>query len=163
MEPYKINNVVASAVLSDKINLEELMKLYPCAKRINRFHAYKIKVHSGILVIFNNAKVNATGYKTISGIKEAIKEFSEKVSSNILSIRIVNITATSKLNKPVDFKQILKKKEVFYEPDLFPGIYFKFGKSKIILFHSAKYILTGFTSIEDLNKYNKVFLEIVYG
>ena len=50
-----------------------------------------------------------------------------------------------------------------YEPELFPGIYYREKGSNmvIILFHSGKYIITGGKCLEQMISFEKTFLNII--
>ena len=126
--------------------------------KIRRFNAYKIKQDSGGLLIFYSGKIIETNFKKISDARRSLEKFSYTTGISIIKHKIVNITGALKMPFRINMNSLLIEENVEYEPELFPGIYFKYKTGKIILFHSGKYILTGFKLNKNLYSVNRSFL-----
>lgn len=163
---YKIQNLVASS------NLETVLDLYNLAAAIpdveyepEQFPGaiFKLKEPKVTLLLFKNGKLIISGASTeediVAGIKKATKLINEiqkevKIKKSI-EYNIVNLVATSNLNRPVDlFQAAVTLDDIEYEPEQFPGAIIRIHAPKvtILLFKNGKMICAGAKSEADIKK-----------
>jgi len=131
--------------------------------KIKRYNNFLVIQSEFTYIIFKNKKgfnthVNITKIRTFEKIKEAqtflFLNFLKCLKSDIIAVKIDNITASHNLKKNIDISQILKNFEnlcdVRYNNETFPGVFLKHALGTIILFHSGKAILIGSKDISSL-------------
>ena len=150
----RIVNIGVSYETSKKLD----PKVYPDYNP-KRFSGAIVKYKKGKVLVFASKKFTVTG---TTSLKEADKIAKEIVGEQkITKKRIVNITASSRINLDFDFAKLFGNKRFSWEPELFPGVYWrKKGSGPVIIFfRSKKVILTGFKKIVEVNRLYKEFLK----
>ncbi len=163
---YKIQNLVASSNLETTLDLYNLAAAIPDVEyEPEQFPGaiFKLKEPKVTLLLFKNGKLIISGASTeediVAGIKKATKLINEiqkdvKIKKNI-AYNIVNLVATSNLNKPVDlFQAAITLDDIEYEPEQFPGAIIRIHNPKItiLLFKNGKMICAGAKSEADIKK-----------
>lgn len=114
------------------------------------------------ILVFKGRKI------VVTGVTDPIQ--AEKVVIDLVGVDeitkcvITNITAKGKIDFELDFNTMLRSNNFSWEPELFPGIYWRKKtneKSLVIIFRSRKIIMTGLKNIEDINILYKELLEDV--
>ena len=146
MSDLKIVNIVVSLTMSEKIDISDAY-----SHNGKKFSGLIRKVGSKTLLIFKSGKINVTG---VTSLPDAI-DLVESTFPNlkIISHRISNMTTSFKLSQRIDFQKMMENwKVIQYEPECFPGMYWRKPNSRIvcIFFHSGKGIITGSSSYVDL-------------
>jgi len=110
-------------------------------------------------LIFSSGKIVITGTKTEESTKIAAQIFVKELEKlqipvHFLRFRITNIVASGELpfRPPIFDNQFLptnKMKFVDYEPELFPGLFYRTGVT-IIVFRSGKIIITNAKTREQI-------------
>lgn len=166
MSELKIENIVFSASLAEKFDIQYLSKKFVNSK-------YNIDEFSGLILdydnpkcavfIFPNGKISCTGIKNMDDIEIIIKmiindieEYDIKIFDDI-HIDIDNITASSKLATNLNLDNIkdhIKFEKIEYNKNDFPGLIFNINDPKInvIIFDSGKIIFIGAKELEDIKK-----------
>lgn len=118
--------------------------------RPKRFSGQIRKFGSKTLLIFRSGKVNVTGVISIEEATDLVHSVFPQ--SIILEFRIVNLTTAFHLPLSIDFKSLVACESIQYEPECFPGMYWRKLNSRIIIifFHSCKGIITGSSNYIDL-------------
>src|SRR3990170_2829660 len=167
----KIENVVCSATLNQKVDLNAVVKGYPGVEyRPEQFPGlvFRLKRPKTATLIFNSGKMVCTGAKSEKEAKRAVlKVISELKKSGIIIIskpelKIQNIVASANLYGMIDLeKAAYMLGKTMYEPEQFPGLIYRMDEPKVVilLFASGKLVCTGakkeedvYTAVEKLQK-----------
>ena len=136
-------NIVLVFETHNKINLDR----FPCNTRLHS--GVTLKKFSSHFRIYNSGKIILTGIKSISeGLDLTYEMLNEyKCNTEIKKLRLVNSTYCGHLNLTCSWNDLLNSKIFFYEPELFPALYWRLDKAVVYLFHTGKYVITGSTSL----------------
>jgi len=160
----RIENVVASVKLNQKIDLNAVLKAYPGAEyRPKQFPGlvFKLGRPKTATLIFNSGSMVCTGAKSEKEAKAAVlKVVKELKNGGIVIIRkpeikIVNIVASANLWGMIDLEETAYKLgKTIYEPEQFPGLIHRMDdpKAVILIFRSGKLVCTGANKEEDVNR-----------
>jgi len=160
----KIENVVASATLNQKIDLKAVVKSYPGVEyRPEQFPGlvFRLKKPKTATLIFNSGKMVCTGAKSEKESRGAVmKVIKELKKSGIVIIskpelKIQNIVASANLGGMIDLeKSAFTLGKTMYEPEQFPGLIYRMDDPKVVilLFASGKLVCTGAKKEEDVYK-----------
>ena len=158
----RIENVVASATLNQRIDLKAVVKSYPGVEyRPEQFPGlvFRLKKPKTATLIFNSGKMVCTGAKSEREARGAVmKVINELKRSGIVivgkpDLKIQNIVASANLSGIIDLEQaafVLGK--TMYEPEQFPGLIYRMDNPKVVilLFASGKLVCTGAKKEEDV-------------
>lgn len=157
-----IENVVASATLNQRIDLNAIVKGYPGVEfRPEQFPGlvFRLKRPKTATLIFNSGKMVCTGAKSEKEARRAVmKVVKELKTSGIIIIskpelKIQNIVASANLGGVIDLeKSTYELSKTMYEPEQFPGLIYRMGEPKVVilLFASGKLVCTGAKKEEDV-------------
>jgi transcription initiation factor TFIID TATA-box-binding protein len=165
MEEIQVNNIVATASISDKLDLELINEMIPNSEyNKKRFPGliYRQKMPKTALLIFSSGKVVCTGARTRKEAKIAILNVIDLLSKFQINlnkkpdIHIQNIVATSNLHVKLNLSTIaisLGLENVEYEPEQFPGLVYRVFDPKVVflIFKSGGIVCTGAKTLEDIN------------
>ncbi|XP_074604524.1 TATA-box-binding protein-like [Brevipalpus obovatus] len=140
--------------------LDKPIKIDRCE---DRFSGKIQKFGSKTLLIFRSGKVNVTGVTTVTEATDLVHSVFPNLV--ILEFRIVNLTTSFHLPLNINFQKLTAYKSIQYEPECFPGMYWRKPNSKIIVifFHSCKGIITGSSSYLDLYESYLEFTNVASG
>jgi len=158
----RIENVVASATLNQRIDLNAVVKGYPGVEyRPEQFPGlvFRLKRPKTATLIFNSGKMVCTGAKSEKEARRAVmRVIRELKKSGIVilgkpELKIQNIVASANLGGTIDLEKsayILGK--TMYEPEQFPGLIYRMDDPKVVilLFASGKLVCTGAKKEEDV-------------
>jgi transcription initiation factor TFIID TATA-box-binding protein len=151
----KIQNVVASATLDQKINLLDIMKIFRNVEyRPKRFPGlvFRLKRPKTTTLIFSTGKMVCTGAKSEKQARNAIKKVVKELKTNGIiilgkpKIVIQNMVASANLHGKIDLETAADIMDnVMYEPEQFPGAIYRMTEPKVVLllFASGKLVITG--------------------
>lgn len=158
----KIENVVASATVKQKVNLNDVVKSYPSVEyRPEQFPGlvFRLKKPKTATLIFNSGKMVCTGAKSEKEAERAVlKVIDELKKGGIISVskpelKIQNIVASANLKGMIDLEKAAYALErTMYEPEQFPGLIYRMRDPKVVilLFASGKLVCTGAKKEEDV-------------
>ncbi|MFA5365994.1 MAG: TATA-box-binding protein [Candidatus Bathyarchaeia archaeon] len=150
-----IENVVASATLNQKVDLNAVVKGYPGVEyRPEQFPGlvFRLKRPKTATLIFNSGKMVCTGAKSEKESRRAVmKVVKELKKGGIIIIskpemKIQNIVASASLGGMIDLeKAAYTLSKTMYEPEQFPGLIYRMDEPKVVilLFASGKLVCTG--------------------
>jgi len=157
-----IENVVASATLNQKVDLNAVVKGYPGVEyRPEQFPGlvFRLKRPKTATLIFNSGKMVCTGAKSEvearRAVMKVVKEL-KKVGIIIISkpeLKIQNIVASASLGGMIDLEKAASTLEkTMYEPEQFPGLIYRMSEPKVVilLFASGKLVCTGAKREQDV-------------
>ena len=157
-----IENVVASATLNQRVDLNAVVKGYPGVEyRPEQFPGlvFRLKRPKTATLIFNSGKMVCTGAKSEKESRRAVmKVIKELKKSGIIIIgkpelKIQNIVASADLGGTIDLeKSAYDLGRTMYEPEQFPGLIYRMDDPKVVilLFASGKLVCTGAKREEDV-------------
>ena len=150
-----IENVVASATLNQKVDLNAVVKGYPGVEyRPEQFPGlvFRLKRPKTATLIFSSGKMVCTGAKSEKESRRAVlKVIKELKKGGIIIIgkpelKIQNIVASASLGGMIDLeKAAFTLGRTMYEPEQFPGLIYRMEEPKVVvlLFASGKLVCTG--------------------
>jgi transcription initiation factor TFIID TATA-box-binding protein len=157
-----IQNVVATATLNQKVDLNAVVKSYPGVEyRPEQFPGlvFRLKRPKTATLIFSSGKMVCTGAKSgkesRSAIMKVVKEL-KKCGIIILSkpsFEVVNIVASASLGGKVDLeKTVITLRKTMYEPEQFPGLIYRMDEPKVVIlvFASGSLVCTGAKKEQDV-------------
>jgi transcription initiation factor TFIID TATA-box-binding protein len=157
-----IENVVASATLKQRVDLNAVVKGYPGVEyRPEQFPGlvFRLKRPKTATLIFNSGKMVCTGAKSEKEARRAVmRVIKELKKSGIIIIskpelKIQNIVASASLGGMIDLeKSAYSLGRTMYEPEQFPGLIYRMDEPKVVilLFASGKLVCTGAKREEDV-------------
>jgi len=165
-ESLKIENIVASGVIADSIDLVALSnKVKNCELNKKRFPGavYRIEDPKIASLIFSSGKIVLTGIRNnkalTDGLATIIKSLKEAGIDTLKEpqVAITNMVCSYDLGKYINLNKVvitLNVENIEYEPEQFPGLVYRIKDPKIVvlIFSSGKIILTGGKNLEDIKK-----------
>ena len=151
----KIQNVVASATLDQKINLLDIMKVFRTVEyRPKQFPGlvFRLKRPKTATLIFGSGKMVCTGAKSEKQARSAVMKVVRELKTNGIiilgkpKIVIQNMVASANLHGKIDLETAVDILDnVMYEPEQFPGAIYRMKEPKVVmlLFASGKLVITG--------------------
>ena len=163
-DSIRIENVVGTATLNQRIDLNAVVKGYPGVEyRPEQFPGlvFRLKRPKTATLIFNSGKMVCTGAKSAKEARRAVmKVVKELKKSGIIIIgkpelKIVNIVASVNLGGMIDLeKAAYSLRRTMYEPEQFPGLIYRMDEPKVVIliFSSGKLVCTGGKKEEDVHE-----------
>ena len=151
----RIENVVASASLDQKIDLKAVVKGFPGVEyRPETFPGlvFRLKRPKTATLIFNSGKMVCTGAKSEKESKRAVMKVVRELKKNGIIIRgkpklkVQNIVASINLGGLIDLERsAYSLGRTMYEPEQFPGLIYRMDSPKVVIliFASGKLVCTG--------------------
>ncbi|MDG6255971.1 MAG: TATA-box-binding protein [Methanomicrobiaceae archaeon] len=165
-ESLKIENIVASAKVTDSLDLQMLSSRIPDAEyNKKRFPGVVLRMQDPKIaaLVFGSGKVVLTGAKSIDSLSKGLEILGDKLRSldvdipEELTYKIQNIVTSADLGTPINLNKIavgFNLDRIEYEPEQFPGLVYRLEEPKVVvlLFGSGKLIITGGKKPEDAKK-----------
>ena len=157
-----IENVVASATVDQKMDLNKITKLFPDVEyHPDQFPGlvFRIKSPKTATLIFTSGKMVCTGAKSEQMSRNAVKTVVTKLRKGGIAVKkdavvtIQNIVASINLGGKIHLEQAARTlPRSMYEPEQFPGLIHRMldPKTVILLFSSGKLVCTGAKKEEDV-------------
>lgn len=158
-----IQNVVATATLNQKVDLNAVVKSYPGVEyRPDRFPGLvlRLKRPKTATLIFSTGKMVCTGAKSEKESRRAIMKVVKELKKDGIIIivskpdlKVVNIVASASLGGKVDLeKAVSTLRKTMYEPEQFPGLVYRMDEPKVVIliFASGSLVCTGAKKEQDV-------------
>ena len=157
-----IENVVASAALNQKVDLNAVVKSFPgVVYRPEQFPGlvFRLKKPKTATLIFNSGKMVCTGAKSEKESRRAVMTVVKELKKGgiiIISkpeLKIQNIVASASLGGRIDLEQAVSTLgKTMYEPEQFPGLIYRMDEPKVVIliFASGKLVCTGAKKEQDV-------------
>ncbi len=169
-----IENVVATAVLNQSIDIKKTIKNFPSSKYDpNKFPGavIRLKQPRSVILAFKSGSIVCTGTKSEEMAFSAIQKFvSEIKNSNNLTnvsisdIKIVNMVASCNLGNKIHLEQTARTlPRSMYEPEQFPGIIHRLSHPNTValIFASGRLVCVGAKSTQEIHlSVNTVRMEL---
>ncbi len=157
-----IVNVVASASVDQKIDLNEITRKFPDVE----YHpdlfpglVFRLKTPKTATLIFTSGKMVCTGSKSEEMARKAVKTVVQKLRKGGIKIKkdavvtIQNIVSSINLQGRVRLEKAARTlPRSMYEPEQFPGLIHRMvdPKTVILVFSSGKLVCTGAKNEQDV-------------
>ena len=167
MIEVKIENIVASTILAEKLDLDYITKSIKITEyEPEQFPGliYRLKDPKTATLLFSSGKGICTGAKNIEDVRRTVNTIADQLrnfgievyDNNDLKITIQNIVATACLQAELNLNQVavgLGLENIEYEPEQFPGLVYRIKEPKVamLLFSSGKIVCAGGRKIEDVS------------
>ncbi len=150
-----IENVVASASVDQKMDLNEITRTFPDVEyHPDQFPGlvFRLKVPKTATLIFTSGKMVCTGAKSEEMSRKAVKTVVQRLRKGGIKVKkeatvtIQNIVASINLGGKIHLEQAARTlPRSMYEPEQFPGLIHRMldPKTVILLFSSGKLVCTG--------------------
>jgi transcription initiation factor TFIID TATA-box-binding protein len=161
-DSIRIENVVASATLDQKIDLDAVVKGNPGVEYDPATFpglVYRVKRPRTSILIFRTGKMVCTGAKSSKEANKAIKKVVREMKKSGIIIpgkpktKIVNMVASGNLGGLIDLERsAYSLGRTMYEPEQFPGLIYRVDNPKVVflIFASGKIVCTGAKKEEDV-------------
>jgi transcription initiation factor TFIID TATA-box-binding protein len=158
----KIQNVVASATLNQKVDLNAVVKSYPGVEyRPEQFPGlvFRLRKPKTATLIFSSGKMVCTGAKSEALARRAVMTVAKELKKSGIVIigkpelKIQNIVASASLGGKIDLEQAVSKLvKTMYEPEQFPGLIYRMDEPKVVIliFASGNLVCTGAKKEQDV-------------
>ena len=158
----KIQNVVASATLNQRVDLNAIVKSFPGVEyRPEQFPGlvFRIKRPKTATLIFNSGKIVCTGAKSENEARSAVMKVVRELKKGgiiIISkpeLKIQNIVASASLGGRIDLELAVSTLvKTMYEPEQFPGLIYRMDEPKVVIliFASGNLVCTGAKKEQDV-------------
>jgi transcription initiation factor TFIID TATA-box-binding protein len=158
----KIQNVVATATLNQKVDLNAIVNSYPGVEyRPEQFPGlvFRLKRPKTATLIFNSGKMVCTGARSEKEARRAVMTVVKELKKNgiiIISkpdLKVVNMVASASLGGRIDLEQAVSTLgKAMYEPEQFPGLIYRMDEPKVVIliFASGNLVCTGAKKEQDV-------------
>ena len=158
----KIQNIVASAALNQRISLKMIVEKFPHAEYSPKVFpglVFRLKKPKTATLIFETGKMVCTGAKSEKEAIQAVNKVTKELKSHGISISnkpaitIQNIVASAELNGEIDLENVVYKlKRVMYEPEQFPGAVYRMDEPKVVflIYSAGKLVCVGAKKEQDV-------------
>ena len=157
-----IQNVVATATLNQKVDLNAVVKSFPRVEyRPEKFPGlvFRLKRPKTGMLIFGTGKMVCTGARSARESRRAIMKVVRELKKGGIIIlnkpdfEVVNIVASATLGGNVDLeKTVVTLGKTMYEPEQFPGLIYRMDEPKVVMliFASGNLVCTGAKKEQDV-------------
>ncbi|MEM2909896.1 MAG: TATA-box-binding protein [Nitrososphaerota archaeon] len=151
----KIENVVASVTLFQRLDLSQIQRSFPDVEyKPAQFPGlvFRLQKPKTATLIFSSGKMVCTGAESeeesIKAVKTVVKLLKKEgfLIKEEPQIEIQNIVASVDLHGRIDLEKAAAELEnVMYEPEQFPGLIYRMEQPKVVIlmFASGKLVCTG--------------------
>jgi len=158
----EIVNVVASAVLDQKLDLYEIQKRFPDVEyNPDQFPGavFRLRTPKTATLLFSTGKMVCTGSKSEDMARKAVKIVVQKLKKEKVKIKkdavvtVQNIVSSINLGGKIHLEKTARTlPRSMYEPEQFPGVIHRMvdPKTVILLFASGKLVCTGAKTEKDV-------------
>ena len=157
-----IENVVASATIDQKLDLNEITEKFPDVEwNPNLFPGavFRLENPKTATLLFRSGKMICTGAKSEELSRKAVKKVVQKLRKGKIKIKkeatvkIQNMVASINLGGRVDLEETARSlPRSMYEPEQFPGLIHRmiYPKTVILIFSTGKLVCTGAKTEKDV-------------
>lgn len=158
----RIQNIVASATLNERVSLTKIVKKFPQAEYSPKVFpglVFRLKKPKTATLIFETGKMVCTGAKSEQEAIRTVKKVAKELrKAGILAdgkpvVTVQNIVASAELNGEIDLENVVYKlTRVMYEPEQFPGAVFRMDNPKVVflIFSAGKLVCVGAKKEQDV-------------
>lgn len=158
-----IVNVVASAVLNRRVDLDAVVKGFPGAEYPSKKFpgiVFRLKRPKTATLIFGSGRLVCTGAKSEKEARRAVARVAKELGKiGIIAgrpeIKVANIVASVSLGGTIDLEgSVFALQRTMYEPDQFPGLVYRMDDPAVVflIFESGRLVCVGANTEEDVHR-----------
>lgn len=172
MTEVKVVNMVAMAILSAPLDLEEMEKVLPNSEQCKsaaKWLKYRLGPEKKYIAFYKSGKFLITGvrsrkevYALVDKVVDELMRYGMEV--NVTAVKVNNIVLEGELDLQVGLESIIRMLDAgkaSYEPEQFPGLVYKDWGVSFLLFSSGKFIITGVKDERDIGLVAAKFEELI--
>lgn len=165
----KIVNIMATGIMENPFDLDEILKI-DNTEKASVWVKTRLQPENYYVAFYSSGKFLITGVKdikTINSVASRVVKLLEdnNINNKFKEVQIKNMVATDKTTLDIPLQDIILKlntKKSSYEPEQFPGLFYKDDDGlSYTLFSSGKIIITGFTDLELAKNNLKEFKQLL--
>lgn len=160
---FKVVNVVASASLGQRINLNAVTEAFSNARfPSERFPGvvFRTRRPRTSTLIFSSGNIICTGGKSEAEARKAVQVVIRELSKERIiipketEVKINNIVVSGKLMRKVDLDLLSQLHGAMYEPEQFPALIYRLDKPRVafLIFPSGKVVCAGSKSESEVEQ-----------
>jgi len=169
----EIVNIVSTADLKQRVNLDEISKLdnviFDQEIYGGRVAYLKTPEMYGKVTIFPSGKLISVGTKSPDHAQQDLERTVKTLVTGGLidpikvEAELRNIVAVQHLEKAIDLESLSLLTDGIYEPEQFPGLILRQENPKVtyLIFSSGKVVIAGSRSLDELGKATKYLHKII--
>ena len=172
MGELKVVNCVFSGTLGQKLNLYQLFESVDgLSYDPSMYHGAYLRLRSLTVTLYHSGKYIFSGVKDLDSVDGLFSEMLCKLKgfideSLVCQPELRNIVLMGNLGRALDLNLLYSYmlnsgEEVDYNPEVFPGLFWRSFGATYNVFSSGKYMVLGLKSIDGLDSYSARFEEIV--
>lgn len=172
MKKPRIVSMVTKADLNSNVDIELLANILPSSLyEPEQFPGLFIKYKSPPLtfIIFFSGKIMGYGGQDLNYVEKMFKKIitickkNDMIFPNITYPEIVMMVATVDVERRINLEMIVETElNIMYEPEMFPGLIWRFEKSLVaILFSSGKINITGAKTYDEIEYAYKKICDLI--
>jgi len=154
-QAIKIQNIVASVTLNQKIDLKEIVEKFPHTEynpSVFPGLVFRLKKPKTATLIFGTGKMVCTGAKSEKESRSAVAKVVRELRRKGIQLTgkpvviIQNIVASAALGGEIDLENLVYKlNRVMYEPEQFPGAVYRMDDPQVVflVFSAGKLVCVG--------------------
>lgn len=159
----KVVNVVASATLGQRVNLDSILEGFPNAEfPSKRFPGlvFRLKKPKTATLIFRSGKIICAGGRSENEASKAVENVVRGLTKKGIiipkksEVKINNVVASVNLRRTVDLTSISTWQRTMYEPDQFPALIYRMDDPKVVflIFSTGRLICVGAKNEDEIHK-----------
>jgi transcription initiation factor TFIID TATA-box-binding protein len=158
---YRIENIVATIDLGVGLDLDTIARSAPASEyNPDQFPGLIIRLPTrAALLLFKTGEVVIAGAKSERELKRAVSELRRILRSvgasdpPRLEVKVQNVVASCDMHAEVDIeKAALTLDNTLYDPEQFPGLIYKVGKTTFLIFRTGRCVCAGVKSEDELRR-----------
>lgn len=171
MTEMKMVNMVAIAILSAPLDLEEMANMLPNSEQCKsaKWLKYRLGPEKKYIAFYKSGKFLITGVRSRQEVRVLVDKVVDEllrygIEVTVTAVRVNNIVFEGKLDLLVSLENLilmLDAGKASYEPEQFPGLVYKDWGVSFLLFSSGKFIITGVKDERDIGLVAAKFEELI--
>lgn len=161
---FSITNQVYTASAQSPIDLftKSLIALSAYKPPRGRFPGGCLRTPTGTCLLFRSGKLVFNGIKSEGNLQATVKYCSDVLEQHISSIQLQNLTGYAKFDRKINPAKLRAKVKCFFEPELHPGLFLKFGRVSCIVYTTGA-IFTGCRSHSMFEEVCQTIEKLIHG
>jgi len=172
VETVRVVNVVASATLGQRVDLDAVIKGFSSAEfPSERFPGlvFRLKKPKTATLIFSTGKMICTGGRSEKEAKKVVDSVVGELSRGGIitpkrsKVKIDNIVASANFGQDIDLESLSKLHGAMYEPDQFPALIYRMEDPKVVflIFSTGRLVCVGAKSEKEVHRAVRELLQIL--
>ena len=153
--PLKVQNIVATTSLEEKVSLTKLARTQPNTEyNPDTFPGLvlRVKEPKSAVLVFSSGNLVCTGTKSVSQVRDVVQQVISQLKKIGVIVKIKpkitvqNIVASGAIDLDLNLNTLsLELENTEYEPEQFPGLVYKLENptATFLLFSNGKLVCTG--------------------